>query len=208
MANARLWLTVGLVMLLFVGCQTITEELPTRPSPAPVVVVPVPVFPGPAATPIPTLPGPQPQPSPTPSTPVPAPQPTPTPSSTPTPVTPASCAPAPAPGNENCPRLTKSDYLPIVESAVDAVIKAHKDWFRDDGPYKMKLLVEEGVYTRALVSTINQKGACAGYYAEEVSVRRSRDFSENFDVLTANYYLWRGEGSYRSTCFPASTTSE
>jgi len=95
-----------------------------------------------------------------------------------------------------------------VESSIDAVMKAHKDWFRDEGPYKMKLLVDEGVYGRALISQINKSGACAGYYAEEVSVRKSPSFSENFDILTAQYYLWRGEGSYRSTCYPASTTEE
>lgn len=202
MGHKRWALFAALVVILFIGCHTITEELPSRPT-APIVQIPVL---GPPPFPIPT-PAQQPPGPGTPS-PTPTPNPQPTPAPTPTPGTPSSCAPAPAPGNENCPRLDASQYLGVVETSVDDVIRANPSWFRDEGPYKMKLLVEEGQYTRALISAINKRGACAGYYAEEVSVRRARDFSENFDVLTANYYLWRGLGSYRSTCVPASTTSE
>jgi hypothetical protein len=62
------------------GCQTITEELPTRPSPAkspttptPVLTIPVPV-PAPAATPTPAAtPAPAPAATPTPTTPTPDP---------------------------------------------------------------------------------------------------------------------------------------
>lgn len=199
------WALLGvLIVLLVVGCHTITEELPSRPTP-PVVQVPIP-GPPPFPTPTPPAPAPTPGPSPTPTpTPAPQPTPTPTPSSTPPP---SSCAPAPASGRESCSRLGSSQYLSIVEAASDDVIRANPGWFRDEGPYKMKLLVEEGQYNRALISAINRRGACAGYYAEEISVRKSGDFSENFDVLTGDYYLWRGAGSYRSTCVPASTTSE
>jgi len=206
MGYGRVLVGAAALVLFSIGCKTITEELPTRSSsPPPVIVVPIPV---PAPNPAPTPGTPSPAPSPTPSpTPNPAPPPTPTPSPTPPPSA-SSCAPAPAPGNENCPRLDRSDYLGMVESATDDVIRANPSWFRDDGPYKMKLLVEEGMFTQALIQRIRQRGACAGLYAEEVSVRRSREYSENFDRLTASYYLWRGEGSYRSTCVPASTTSE
>jgi hypothetical protein len=41
-----------------------------------------------------------------------------------------------------------------------------------------------------------------------VSVRTSKNFSENFDTVTASSQVRRGEGAYRSTCYPASTTRE
>jgi hypothetical protein len=71
------------------GCQTITEELPSRPTPVkspsapiPVVTIPVPVpTPAPAATP---TPAPATSPSPA-ATPTPAPAATPTPAATPNP---------------------------------------------------------------------------------------------------------------------------
>lgn len=86
-------LAVVVVPFVLAACQTITEELPTRPgpvtvgggpvsSPAPVVVVPVPI-PSPTPPPANTNPAPAPapttQPAPTPTA-QPAPQPTPPPS--------------------------------------------------------------------------------------------------------------------------------
>lgn len=88
----------GAVLLLLVaswGCQTITEELPGRPSPVnppapplPIVTITIPVptpIPAPAATPTPAAPAPAPTPvtAPAPAaTPTPAPAPTPTPAPT------------------------------------------------------------------------------------------------------------------------------
>ena|SRR5712691_2555570 len=75
----RILMAVVLLVSSSVGCHTITEELPSRPSPVnvggtPIVVVPVPV------------PTPTPVPSPTPqSTPTPGPAPTPNPGPTPQP---------------------------------------------------------------------------------------------------------------------------
>jgi len=105
----RLSQGAGLVLLVVGwGCQTITEELPGRPSPLkppapplPIITIPVPVkTPAPAVSPSPSVgaPAPGPTPSPTPTatptpvatptptaTPTPAPTPTPTPQATPTP---------------------------------------------------------------------------------------------------------------------------
>ena len=55
---------------------------------------------------------------------------------------------------------------------------------------------------------MRRKGYCAGMYAEEVSVRTSKAYSENFDVVTSSGTIRRGSGAYRSTCYPASTTAE
>jgi hypothetical protein len=60
----------------------------------------------------------------------------------------------------------------------------------------------------AVVNEVRRKGYCAGLYGEEVSVRTSKAYSENFDVLTSANTIRRGEGAYRSTCYPASTSEE
>jgi hypothetical protein len=87
-----------LVLLVAAGCQTLIEELPSRPSeaadtldPAAVVVVPIPVpVPGdPAGSPV--------------TTPTPTPVPDPTPVAAPTPTPEPKPAPTPPPGN--CPGI-------------------------------------------------------------------------------------------------------
>jgi hypothetical protein len=91
----------------------------------------------------------------------------------------------------------------VVESAIDTLIAEHPDWFSGS-----TVTISEHDWAWAIINVIRRKGYCAGLYAEEVSVRTSKAFSENFDVLTASHTIRRGEGSYRSTCYPASTTAE
>jgi hypothetical protein len=189
------------------GCKTITEELPSKASsvPNPTVTVPFPVVVTPV---VPEPPSPAPGPTPTPSSGEPAPTPTPTPAGGGGgPSAPQSCAPAHETGNQRCPREGRSDFLGVVESAYDTLIDEHPNWFRrDGGVYFVK--IDDMDWAWAVVDAIRRKGYCAGMYAEEVSVRTSRAYSENFDVLISTGAIRRGEGAYRSTCYPASTTEE
>lgn len=118
-----------------------------------------------------------------------------------------SCAPAPAPGNERCPRESNSQFLGVVESAYDSLIAKHPNWFNQDGGvYYVRISDDDWVW--AVINEVRTKGFCAGRYAEEVSVRTSRAYSENFDVIMSTGSIRRGDGAYRSTCTPASTTEE
>jgi hypothetical protein len=189
------------------GCKTITEELPAKASsvPNPTVTVPFPVVVTPVEVPQPASPAPGP--TPTPATGDPAPTPTPTPAGGGGPAAPQSCASAHETGNQRCPREGSSDFLGVVESAYDTLIDEHPNWFtRDGGVYFVK--IDDMDWAWAVVDAIRRKGYCAGIYAEEVSVRTSRAYSENFDVLISTGAIRRGEGAYRSTCYPASTTEE
>jgi len=106
------------VVLAAGGCQTITEELPTRPSPAkspaaapiPVVRIPVPVAtPAPAATPTPAAS----------ATPSPAPAATPTPAATPMP----AATPAPNAGSIDSIRVAFFGF-----KCTDGQIVPHNGW--------------------------------------------------------------------------------
>ena len=188
------------------GCKTITEELPSAASTTnnPTVTVPIPVIVTPIALPQPENPAPAPAPTPG------------EPQSSPTPAPTGgggggtvgqSCAPAPAPGNERCPRESSSQFLGVVESAYDSLIAKHPSWFsRDGGVVYVKISEDEWIW--AVIDEVRRKGYCAGRYSEEVSVRTSKAYSENFDVLMSSGSIRRGDGSYRSTCTPASTTEE
>lgn len=200
---------VGAAVLaaLLVGCKTITgktitEELPTKASTTngPTLTVPIPVV----VTPI-ELPQPQ-SPAPTPTPGEPQSSPTPDPSGGGGTVG-QSCAPAPAPGNERCPREARSEFLGVVESAYDSLIAKHPSWFSQDGG-TVYVRISENDWIWAVIDEVRRKGYCAGRYAEEVSVRTSSAYSENFDVLMSTGSIRRGDGAYRSTCTPASTTEE
>jgi hypothetical protein len=193
-------------VVTFPGCKTITEDLPTKASTPgnPVLTVPVPIVVTPVVIPPPQSPAPAP--AATPAAGQPESSPTPAPSGGGGTVG-QSCAPAPAPGNERCPRESKSDFLGVVESAYDSLIAKNPSWFtRDGGVTYVKISENDWIW--AVINEVRSKGYCAGRYAEEVSVRTSGAYSENFDVLMSTGSIRRGDGSYRSTCTPASTTDE
>jgi hypothetical protein len=185
------------------GCKTISEELPTTPTgsggqpvvnvPFPVTVTPVTIpqpAPAPEATPTPSAPGP--------NNPPPNPEPPPDDENAP-----QSCKPAHETGNQRCPREGSSDFINVVFAAYDSLNRNRPDLVKND-----QIRVSEDDWAWAVVQEIRRRGYCAGMYAEEVSVRTSNAFSENFDVVTASGTVRRGEGAYRSTCYPASTTRE
>jgi hypothetical protein len=185
------------------GCKTISEEMPTSPTGSggqPVVTVPFPV----TVTPV-TVPEPQPAPSATPN-PNPNPQ-NPDPAPTPPPGggenVPQSCASARETGNQRCPREGGSDFIDVVFAAYDSLNRNRPDLVRND-----QVRVSEDEWAWEVVLEIRRRGYCAGMYGEEVSVRTSKAYSENFDVVTSSGTVRRGEGAYRSTCYPASTTRE
>jgi hypothetical protein len=200
------------VLFTFFGCHTITEELPTKPSTnnGPTVNVPVPVVVTPVEVPTPSAP----------ANPAPTPQPD-SPNSAPTPNAPPppnddggsdgptvgqSCAPARA-GNERCGR-EESGFLSAVDAAIVQVVAKRPSWFRKEGGTWKLVGTDEKTYDWAVIDQLRKNGYCAGLYSEEVSVRRSPGFSDNFDLLTSDFTVRRGEGSYRSTCRPAATTEE
>jgi hypothetical protein len=200
----------GAALFAFFGCHTITEELPTKPSETggPTVTVPVPVVVTPVEVPTPATPAPS---NPTPAPGTPNPNPTPPPDGgdgggNDGPTTGQSCAPAHA-GNERC-GTEGSDYLGAVDQAIVQLVKKRPSWFSKDGNTWRLVGTNEKTYDWAVIDQLRQNGYCAGLYAEEVSVRKSPSYSENFDILTSNHTVRRGEGSYRSTCHPAATTEE
>jgi hypothetical protein len=114
--KARLLLAL-VVPVAFVGCQTITEEMPSKPTSVnPVLSIPLPVtHPTVSPTPAPT---PTPKPTPTPgATPTPAATPTPTPTPTPSGPT-GTCVPTPPPLHHfNIKILNDMGFKKIIDTA-------------------------------------------------------------------------------------------
>lgn len=58
-------------------------------------------------------------------------------------------------------------------------------------------------YHAEVVARLEKMGFCAVWDGEEVGVKNTNDFNEQYQVMTSlNYVRWGG-GAYRSTCFPS-----
>jgi hypothetical protein len=186
-------LVAAAVLGLFaVSCHTITEELPptkpstTGPAPVPVLIVPVPV---PTPTPTPAAPAPS-QPS----------------APTPTPPSSNSCGMPPGTGSGNdCP-YERASFQDIVEQAIDNAIRNNPSLFdmRDDKcPQGCPRVLNRDAYWSAVTREVQRLGYCATNDGEELAVKNSNAFNDQYAVVNSFGYVRRGFGSYRSTCYPA-----
>jgi hypothetical protein len=143
------------------------------------------------------------------STPTPAPAPSPSPDATPSPspTSPpaASCSLPPGGGSgRDCERVSPL-FLGDVTIAIDDVVARRPELF-DTSDAKCGncfRVRDERAFVELLVEAVARRGLCAHYDGEELAVKRTNDLNEQYDVLTADGYLRRGDGSYRSTCRPA-----
>ena len=58
-------------------------------------------------------------------------------------------------------------------------------------------------YHEEVVARLERMGFCAVWDGEEVGVKNSNAFNEQYQVMTSLEYVRWGGGSYRSTCFPS-----
>lgn len=195
--SARRWASTLLLpgALLALGCQVIEEQLPTQPiaSPGPVL--------SPIAIPV-VLPKPAP-------TPTPAPKPNPTPAPTPTPATPppsgGSCS-LPA-SNPASPRCTDESALlyGAVDTALTRATQSRPEFF-DFGNKKCEncyFVKNVSGFVAEVQKQLSAQGVCSYYDGEELAVKKTNDYSEQYDILLASGHMRRGVGSYRGVCRPS-----
>lgn len=180
--------------LWLVACQTITEEMPQRTDPNPVAPPPIIVIPIPIPSPANPTPGP-------------APAPTPDAGPTPPPEAPPpsarSCGLPPMRDHGNC-RKESPVFLNDVEKAIDQSVAEHPEYFnlKDKTCGNCYKVVNVKGYEAALVQNLGRRGLCA-VAGEEVGVKNTNTFNEQYDLLLSSLYIRRGEGSYQVTCRPA-----
>jgi hypothetical protein len=197
----RVALALSATALILAACTTLYEEMPeaettvaTTPT-GPIVRLPVVVTPAPTPTPT-TTPTPAPGPTPAP-TPAPTPQPTPTPSN-------SLCSTNGGGSGENCPRTSPS-FLNDVFAAIDTLAERRPDLFdfndqRGDKGWRVHKPVE---YHHEVVKILIERGFCAIYDGEEIAVKNTNAFSDQYDIHLWQGYVRRGAGSYMATCRPA-----
>jgi hypothetical protein len=193
-------MTRGLAVLAAVavlGCHLISKDAPTDPSPiATAAPISIPVI----------LPAPTPTPEPT-ATPAPDPTPTPTPDPTPAPGKPSrsSCdLPDSNPPNPVCTD-DPAHLLDNVETAITNVTEKHPELFdfdnkKCDNCYYVK---DIDAYVSYVLDELGNMGLCALWDGEEIALKESNDYSEQYDIILASGHIRRGPGCYRGVCRPS-----
>ena len=194
---------VFLVAASVIGCQALKDALPTKPSeptPAPSqapVAIPV-ILPAPQPTPTPILGGP------TAPTPAPAPGATPTPAPAPPPSG-GSCGVPPS-NNPNAPCSMQSpNFLGAVDKAITQVTQQQPSLFdfSRTNCENCPIVRDPDAFVAAVIKSLSSAGYCSKYDGEELGVKNSNSFNEQFDILVSSGHIRRGPGSYRSTCSPS-----
>ena len=105
-----------------------------------------------------------------------------------------------------CPRQI-SNYLPEVERSLDRLVARRPEIFDLHSYsgcgtcYKVK---DVDAYIQGMLHEVTtNEGACATWDGEELAIKRTNDFNDQFDILTFENFIRRDNGSYRATCYPA-----
>ena len=124
----------------------------------------------------------------------------------------ASCPLGKGDVNASCTRGSAA-ILDEMETAMDLLVQQKPQLFdlNDEvaaGTRAYKVLDKEK-YLDGLVANLRAAGLCSERDADDalletIRVKRSGDFSEDYDVLLASGHMRRGAGAYRQTCSPSS----
>jgi hypothetical protein len=94
-----------------------------------------------------------------------------------------------------------------LETAIDRLIKEKPGLFnfnetRGDGQYRV---LDRNAYIQGLINNLAEAGLCAemDIYGDNLQLKSSNDFSENYAILTSADFLRRPGTSYVSRCSPA-----
>jgi hypothetical protein len=90
-----------------------------------------------------------------------------------------------------------------VQASILQVIEENPGYFRKRDCVGCYDVLNVNGYLTAVVQRVGRRGYCVIYDGEELAVKNTNDFNEQFDILTADERVRHGSESYRSTCRPA-----
>lgn len=107
----------------------------------------------------------------------------------------ASCArlPAGATDDYSC-RTESATFQGELEDAIDKIRREHPEILDGDEVKNV------GLYIVQLIKEFDRKGICADWDGEELGVATSRDYNDQYDVLTARNQVRR---YFVGTCYPS-----
>lgn len=132
--------------------------------------------------------------------------PTPAPTPAPTPLPPASLGcglPPVANPAVDCPR-TSGSYQHIVTEALARLAAQSPELF-DFGDRRGALgyfIKDHVAYYAGVLVHIRAQGACAVFDGEEIAVKMTNEFSDQYKIMTSTGHVQTGPSVYRATCLP------
>jgi len=107
--------------------------------------------------------------------------------------------------HNTCPKLVP-ELDQYVDNAIAATVKNHPELFdlHDDlfdGNFRV---LDRSKYVKVVVEAIHAQGVCAVEEFEEVAVKNTNAFNEQYNIwVSTGGYIRKGKGAYITTCFPA-----
>jgi hypothetical protein len=101
---------------------------------------------------------------------------------------------------------TSPAFLNEVDTAINQLVQEHPEVFDltdqlGDGGFKV---VSPGQYYVGVMRNLQHMGFCANFDGEEMQVKNSNNFNDQYHIMISSGYVRRGASSYRTTCTPAS----
>ena len=133
---------------------------------------------------------------------LPPPTPTPVPAATPPP---SACGLPSLPDlRTECPKLTP-ELWQFVENAIQQTIREHPEYFdfnEDLGGGAFRVL-DRDKYIKSVVANIQAQHVCSREETEEIQVKNSNAFHEQYNIWVSSGHVRHGPRAYITTCFPA-----
>jgi hypothetical protein len=96
-------------------------------------------------------------------------------------------------------------FVSEIEAAIDKLVQEKPELFDKTNSVGATghLVLDLDKYYAGIVENLQAKGMCANFDFQEIQVKNSADFSEQYDVILSTGHIRRGDGAYRSTCRPS-----
>jgi hypothetical protein len=65
------------------------------------------------------------------------------------------------------------------------------------------LVQDKDRYTRGVAYVLSTRGFCAIWDGQEIAMKNTNEFNEQYAIVTSEGYVRWGGGAYQSTCHPA-----
>jgi hypothetical protein len=103
--------------------------------------------------------------------------------------------------HNQCPKIDPQ-LADFVTRALDKTLTEHPELFvfQSDGQIAVK---DRTAYHDTVVANIRAQGVCAIVEKEEVALKTTNQFNEQYNIWTAAGFVRRPPGAYITTCFPA-----
>jgi hypothetical protein len=103
-----------------------------------------------------------------------------------------------------CP-YNGASFVEVFDRAIEMAMQEHPTLF-DLGSCHSPLsclVPNPDLYQIELVNNLKRQGVCAIRDGDEVAIKSSNDFSDQYQAVTSSGYSRFGIGAYRATCTPA-----